>query len=516
MGWNKERANDDGKIRYQALYRDHRGNERSAGTYNTEAKANKAWQQAEAKLALGRIGDPKRGKQKFRRYVIEEWFPNHIIEASTRQNYHYLLHAYIIPEFGKMRMIDILPSHVREWVARLAEREVGAPTIRQCKVILNAVFTTAFNDQITVLHAGKGVATPAVAKKQKVIVTVSQFDAIYAQLDEALYRLLVETDIETGLRWGELAELRVKDLDTKTGDLTVKRVVVEVNGKFHPTGERFLIKDYPKDGEWRTLRLPHHLVDKLIAWIELKGLGKDDLLFPFEQPTEPRRMIRPEQLPDPVTLGYTEPNAKGRTYRHGTATAYTAAKCRCQHCRNAMSAYRAKRRAEGKDAPRPLRLVKTDGHIPRDWFRRNIWNPAIERSGIDLHVTPHALRHAHASWLLAGGADIQVVKDRLGHGSIITTQNYLHTLPGADESALKAMDAIRGVRTAAPAVPGEAALSAEEFAEYEALKKAKEQGRTGQAVLEVGGEQMVITAEEYAELEQLRKKMDAMKAAFTA
>lgn len=234
MGWNKERANDEGKIRYQAMYRDHRGNERSAGTFNTEAKANKAWQLAEAKLALGRIGDPKRGRQKFRRYVVEEWFPNHIIEASTRQNYHYLLHAYIIPEFGKMRLIDILPSHVREWVARLQDKGVGAPTIKQCKVILNAIFTTAFNDQITVLHAGKGVSTPAVAKKQKVIVTVSQFDAIYAELDEALYQLLVETDIETGLRWGELVELRVKDLDQKTGDLTVKRVAVELNGKFHP------------------------------------------------------------------------------------------------------------------------------------------------------------------------------------------------------------------------------------------------------------------------------------------
>jgi hypothetical protein len=211
----------------------------------------------------------------------------------------------------------------------------------------------------------------------------------------------------------------VRDLDQKTGDPTVKRVVVELNGKFHPTGERFLIKDYAKDGEWRTLRLPHHLVEKLIAWIELKNLGKNDLLFPFEQPTEPRRMIRPDELPDPATLGYTEPNANGRTYPHGTKSAYTAAKCRCQHCRNAMSAYRAERRADGKDAPRPLRLINTDGHIQRDWFRRNIWNPAIERSGIDLHVTPHGLRHAHASWLLVGGADIQVVKDRLDHGSIV-------------------------------------------------------------------------------------------------
>jgi integrase len=515
LGWPRIRETEDGKIRYQACYRDIKGKIRSAGTYTTEKQAEKAWQCAEAKIALGRIGDPKRGRQKFRRYVIEEWFPNHVIEASTRQNYHYLIHAYLLPEFGKMRMIDILPSHVREWVTKLQEKEVGAPTIKQCKVILNAIFTTALNDQITVLHAGKGASTPAVAKKQKVIVTVTQFDAIYAELDEALYQILVETDIETGLRWGELVELRVKDLDQKSGDLTVKRVAVELNGKFHPSGERFLIKDYPKDGEWRTLRLPHHLVEKLIAWIELKGLGTDDLLFPFEQPAEPRRMIRPDELPDPETLGYTEPNEKGRTYLHGTKTAYTAAKCRCQHCRNAMSAYRAERRAGGKDAPRPLRLVKTDGHIPRDYFRRNIWNPAIKRSGIDMHVTPHGLRHAHASWLLAGGADIQVVKDRLGHGSIVTTQNYLHTLPGADESALKAMDAIRGARTSAPAA-APTALSAEQLAEYEALKKAKEASDAGRAVLEVGGGQMIVSAEEYAEFEQLRKKMEAMKAALAS
>jgi hypothetical protein len=81
---------------------------------------------------------------------------------------------------------------------------------------------------------------------------------------------------------------------------------------------------------------------------------------------------------------------------------------------------------------------------------------------------------------------------------------------------LKAMDAIRGVRTVAPTVPGPATLSAEQLAEYEALKKAKEQGRSGQAVLEVGGEQMVISAQEYAEFEQLRAKMEAMKAAFAA
>jgi site-specific recombinase XerD len=46
------------------------------------------------------------------------------------------------------------------------------------------------------------------------------------------------------------------------------------------------------------------------------------------------------------------------------------------------------------------------------------------------------LRHAHASWLLSGGADLQVVKERLGHGTISTAEKYLHTLPDADETAM--------------------------------------------------------------------------------
>jgi site-specific recombinase XerD len=55
----------------------------------------------------------------------------------------------------------------------------------------------------------------------------------------------------------------------------------------------------------------------------------------------------------------------------------------------------------------------------------------------------HDLRHAHASWLLAGGADLQVVKQRLGHGSLRTTEKYLHTLPDADETALEALSKMR-------------------------------------------------------------------------
>ena len=45
------------------------------------------------------------------------------------------------------------------------------------------------------------------------IITPEQFDAIYGALPDADAQLLVETVIESGLRWGELTELRVSDLD---------------------------------------------------------------------------------------------------------------------------------------------------------------------------------------------------------------------------------------------------------------------------------------------------------------
>jgi site-specific recombinase XerD len=43
----------------------------------------------------------------------------------------------------------------------------------------------------------------------------------------------------------------------------------------------------------------------------------------------------------------------------------------------------------------------------------------------------------------AGGADLQVVKERLGHGSIATTERYLHTLPDADDTAIAALSRTR-------------------------------------------------------------------------
>ena len=451
MGSTRERPDKDGKTRYVALYRDLRGRQRSAGTFTSEKQADKAWQRAEALVESGRLGDLRRGRQTFRHYIETTWLPARQIEASTRERYTYMIGKHLMPEFGAMRMIDILPEHIRDWIAGQKAIGLSASTIVGNKTILSAIFTTALNDQVVFLHPCAGVKTPTVARKPRVIVTPEQYDAIHRALPGTTTRLLVETAIESGLRWGELTELRPADLDLHSGMLTVSRAVSETTAP--ADGTRFSVKAYPKDKEYRRLKLSTAVCTALREHIAGNKLDRTDLLFPHglldadtgHAPVEatPARAMTDEVEP----TGRTQPNDRGRTYPHGTLTAYTLGRCRCPHCKTTFASYRADRRASGKDDPRGTRIVNTDGHLPRRWFRHHIWTPATAAAQLAHTVRFHDLRHAHASWLLAGGADVQTVKERLGHGSLRTTEKYLHTLPDTDNTALDALHRVRGRTT---------------------------------------------------------------------
>ncbi|HEY9474901.1 MAG TPA: site-specific integrase, partial [Mycobacteriales bacterium] len=418
MGFSRKRCGKDGKPRYTAYYHDLQDRQRSAGTFASKKEADRAWGKAEVALAEGRLGDPRRGRQTFAHYVATEWLPNHVMEPSTREGYTYQIGRHIMPWLGRMKMNTILPSHVREWISHLQDSGVSPATISNCRKILSGIFTTAVNDQVIVLHPCRGVKTPTVSTKPRRIITPEQFDVLYAALPDSDSQLLVETKLETGLRWGELTELRKHDFDSPTRSLTISRAVVELNPKFHPEGRRFFVKDYPKDKEYRRFRLSHEIVGKLVTHVQSHQRNNSDLLFTLCQNSTPK--VRSVTPPLPAEPGFTDPTPTGRRYRHGTLSAYNAAKCRCPHCRHAFTTYRAKRRSLGKDHPRQARLTDTDGHIPRNWFRHNVWLPALSAAGLPFHVRIHDLRHAHASWLLAGGADLQTVKERLGHASIAT------------------------------------------------------------------------------------------------
>lgn len=102
-----------------------------------------------------------------------------------------------------------------------------------------------------------------------------------------------------------------------------------------------------------------------------------------------------------------------------------------RHARSRLDDYLglARPALAGTHPPRPEIFLTARG---RPLSRQAVWKLLkgyLRRACLDRRVSPHSLRHAFATHLLDGGADLRAVQAMLGHADVATTQIYTHVAP---------------------------------------------------------------------------------------
>jgi integrase len=163
-------------------------------------------------------------------------------------------------------VVDVKTSAIRAWVAKMVTDGVGVPGIENAFGLLRQVLGAAVEDRRIPRNPCEGVRLPKRKHADRGYLSHTQVAALATAVDRQpdVVRFLAYT----GLRWGEMAALRVQDFDLLRRRVNVSRSVTESGG---------LVWSTPKTHERRSVPFPAALADELAAL--MVGKGRDDLVF---------------------------------------------------------------------------------------------------------------------------------------------------------------------------------------------------------------------------------------------
>jgi integrase len=233
----------------------------------------------------------------FRQYATT-WLEHRTLKPRTRAHYRDLIDDHLLPTFGDLPIRRLSPAAVREWHAKTA---LSTPTVRaHAYMLLKTICATAVSDDL--LPANPCRIRGAGQAKRVSKTEPASLDEL-ATLVEALprrYRLMALLAAWCAMRFGELTELRGKDVDTKTGVIKVRRAITWVDSK--------PVVGKPKsDAGTRDIAIPPHLMPAVRAHLLAIGAGKEGLLFPAAH--DPAGHMRPATL---YKVFYPARDAAGR------------------------------------------------------------------------------------------------------------------------------------------------------------------------------------------------------------
>ncbi|OBB71211.1 hypothetical protein A5759_23265 [Mycobacterium sp. 852014-52144_SCH5372336] len=208
---------------------------------------------------------PAAGRVKLGEYAREWLDSKHKLKPSTRATYRVIVDT-VIARRADIALGDISRQMVREWVADLSV-DLAPATVHKAVGVLRQVLAMAVAENRLVMNPADGVELPPVRAAEQRFITLEQ---LHALADAAgVHRPLVYVLGTCGLRFGEVAELRWRDLDLQKRTIRISRSVALVDGVFEIGS--------PKSGKGRTVSLPAFVADLL------KPGEPDSLVFPDSQ-----------------------------------------------------------------------------------------------------------------------------------------------------------------------------------------------------------------------------------------
>lgn len=182
------------------------------------------------------------------------WLEHRNLKPRTRQGYSELINGPLA-KLGGIPLGAVTAEAVRTWHTGLGTK---TPTKnRHAYALAHAILNTAVAD-------GHLVANPAMirgamngtAKRQAVILTPDQVAKVAIAIQPAQLKALVLVSAWCGLRWGEVTELRRRDIAEDCSVINVARAVTHRNKQCNV--------DSPKSGKVRTVYVPPHVQGELL------------------------------------------------------------------------------------------------------------------------------------------------------------------------------------------------------------------------------------------------------------
>jgi len=274
--------------RWLARWVDHDGVERSK-SFDRKAEAQFHTTQVTTDLTVGTYVDTRRSATLFGP-VAEEWFAaiKPSVKPSTAAGYRSLLDMTVLPKWEDVKLADIAHGDVQQWVtylctdpaARLPRtlnpkkrtevKPLSAARTVQAHRVLKQVLAYAIRTRRLAANPSDGVTLPRIVHKEETALTHDQVHRLVSHAGDAAPVML--TLAYSGLRFGELAALRVADVDFKRRRIVVSKAVSQVAGEG-------LVEDTTKTHQVRSVPiLTKQVLEVLRA--EVAGRNGDEYLFP--------------------------------------------------------------------------------------------------------------------------------------------------------------------------------------------------------------------------------------------